>query len=355
LKVLITGANGFLGRRVVAEFLARGHAVRALVRPAADVERLGWPDEVEVFRADLRASRDLVPAFEGVDALVHLAAGVKGTEDAQFATSVVGTERLLDAMARSGTRRLVLASSYSVYDWSAIRGELDEESPVESPPDLYERDGYAVAKVWQERVARRMAGEHGWELTVLRPGFLWGRGNEYLAGLGQKIGPVHLVFGPSTRLPLTHVDNCAHAFAEATEDPRAVGETFNVVDDEGPTTWGYLGEYLRETGQPGHRLPIPYGLAFAVVRLARWTSRRLFRGKGKLPSILVPCRFEARFKPLRFGNRKLREVLGWSPPLDRAERSRRTYGPAPDEPSPPDPPPEATAAVGSALPGDFLA
>ena len=334
MKVLITGANGFLGRPVVSEVLRRGHSVRALIRPATKVERLNWPDEVEVFRADLRASRNLPEAFEGVDCLIHLAAGVKGTEDAQFAASVVGTERLLEAMAKSETKRLVLASSFSVYDWSAIKGELTEESPVEPAPDLYERDGYAVAKVWQERVARRMADEHGWSLTVLRPGFIWGRGNEYLAGLGQKLGSAHLVFGPSTRLPLTHVENCAHAFAEAAENPKAIGQTFNVVDDQGPTISEYLWDYLRETGTKGLRVPIPYGLAISGVRLARWTSKTLFRGKGKLPSILVPCRFEARFKPLRFDNRKLREVLGWAPPLGPEERLRRTYGPPIDEPAP---------------------
>lgn len=336
MNVLITGANGFLGRQVVAECLRRGHTVRALVRPAAKVDGLPWIDDVEVFRADLRASRDLTSAFDGVDAVIHLAAGVKGSEDAQFAASVVGTERLLEAMAKSATKRLVLASSFSVYDWSAIRGDLTEESPVEPSSDLYDRDGYAVAKVWQERVARRMAEEHGWDLTVLRPGFIWGRGNEYLAGLGQQFGSFHLVFGPSTRLPLTHVDNCADAFAEALENPRAIGETFNVVDDdEGPTIGSYLKDYLRATGQKGYRLPIPYGLAFSGVRLARWTSKKLFRGKGKLPGILVPCRFEARFKPLRFSNRKLRERLGWSPPLDPAERSRRTYGSPVDAVEPP--------------------
>ncbi len=333
MKVLITGANGFLGRHVVDEFLRRGHAVRALVRPAAAVERLGWPAEVEVFRGDLRVSRDLLAAFEGVDALVHLAATVKGGEDAQFAASVVGTERLLAAMAGSSTRRLVLASSFSVYDWGKARGELTEDSPVQAGPGLYERDGYAVAKVWQERVARRLAGEHGWALTVLRPGFIWGRGNEYLAGLGQKVGPVHLVFGGSTRLPLTHVENCAHCFAEATLDPRAIGQTFNVVDDAGVRVKEYLRDYLRGTKARGRGVAIPYALAFLGVRAARWTSRRLFRGKGKLPSILVPCRFEARFKPLRFDNRKLREVLGWAPPLGPAERLRRTYGPAAPGPS----------------------
>jgi len=328
LKVLITGANGFLGRHVVDQFLKRGHAVRAMVRPAASVDPLAWPAGVEVFRADLRASRDLESACEGVDVLVHLAAAVKGGEDAQFAASVVGTERLLAAMARTSTRHLVLASSFSVYDWGAIRGELTEESPVEHGPGLYERDGYAVAKVWQERVARRMAGEHGWDLTVLRPGFIWGRGNEYLAGLGQKVGPVHLVFGGSTRLPLTHVENCADCFAEATVNPKAIGQTFNVVDDSGVPVKDYLRDYLKGTKARGRGVPIPYPLAILGVRAAQWTSRRLFRGKGKLPSILMPARFEARFKPLRFDNRKLREVLGWSPPLDPAERLRRTYGPA---------------------------
>jgi nucleoside-diphosphate-sugar epimerase len=328
MKILITGANGFLGSRVVAEFLRRGHAVRALVRPAAKVDRLGWPDEVEVFRADLRAARNLVEAFDGVDAVVHLAAGVKGSEDAQFAASVVGTERLLEAMAKSSTKRLILASSFSVYDWSAIPigGLLDENSPIEPSKVLYDRDGYAVAKVWQERVARRLADEHGWSLTVLRPGFIWGRGNEDLAGLGQKLGRFQIVFGPSTHLALSHVDNCANVFAEATENPKAVGETFNIVDDEGPTIWSYLGEFTRGTGQRRLRVPVPYRLAIVMVRLAQWTSKLLFRGKGKLPSILVPVRFEARFKPLRFTNRKAREILGWNPPLDWPERSLSTYG-----------------------------
>ena len=172
-----------------------------------------------------------------------------------------------------------------------------------------------------------MAADHGWGLTVLRPGFIWGRGNEYLAGLGQQVGSAHLVFGPSTRLPLTHVENCAHAFAEATVNPKAAGQTFNVVDDAGPTVSDYLRDYFEGTGGRGLRVPIPYGLAYPGVRLARWVSRRLFRGKGKLPSLLVPCRFEARFKPLRYDNRGLREALGWTPPLGHAERLRRTYGP----------------------------
>ena len=92
-----------------------------MVRPAARLEALAWPSSVEVFRADLRTSRDLLRAFEDVDVLIHLAAVVSGGEDAQFAGTVVGTERLLDAMASSTCRRLVLCSSFSVYDFSATR------------------------------------------------------------------------------------------------------------------------------------------------------------------------------------------------------------------------------------------
>ena len=175
MRALVTGANGFLGRHVVGSLLARGIEVRAMVRPAARLEALGWPSSVEVFRADLRTSRELGRAFEGVDVLLHLAAVVSGGEDAQFAGTVAGTERLLDAMATSACRRLVLCSSFSVYDYSSISRTLDEDSPLHQAPDVYTRDGYAISKWWQERVTRRFAEKHGWDLTVLRPGFIWGR------------------------------------------------------------------------------------------------------------------------------------------------------------------------------------
>jgi UDP-glucose 4-epimerase len=294
-----------------------------MVRPATDVGPLGWPADVEVFRADLRTSRELALAFEGVDVLVHLAAAVSGGEDAQFAAGVVGTERLLEAMAGTGCRRVVLASSFSVYDFGATRGTLDEASPLHRSPEVYGRDGYTVAKWWQERVTRAFAERKGWDLTVLRPGFIWGRDHAYLAALGQQLGRHHLVIGPATRMPMTHVENCADVFALAATDPRAIGQTLNVVDGPGERIWGYLGEYQRRTGQPGLRIPVPYLLAIAVVRLAYAT---VFRSATKVPSILMPNRFESRLKPLRFDDRRLREVLGWSPPLDHAACLERTYG-----------------------------
>jgi nucleoside-diphosphate-sugar epimerase len=324
VKALVTGANGFLGRHLVASLLQRGHAVRALVRPAARIDELGWPDSVEVVRADLRSSRDLAGAFDGVDVLVHAAAAVTGGDDGMFASTVVGTERLLSAMAGTACRRVALVSSFSVYDWSAIRGTLDESSPVEPVPQLYERDGYSIAKSWQERVTRQMAARHGWDLVVLRPGFIWGRDHAYVAALGQQVGPVHIVIGPTTHVPLTHVENCADLCALAATDPRAAGQTFNVVDGVGERVWPFLGAYLRGMGERGIRVPVPYQVVWQAVRLAKAT---VFRRSRTLPHFLVPCRFEQRFKPLRYTYRAAQERLGWTPPLSYEECLRRTFSP----------------------------
>src|SRR5262249_21360703 len=114
LNVLVTGAGGFLGRHVVAALLDRGHRIRGLIRPAARVAHIDWAGRVDVYRADLRAPGTLEAAFDGVDVLVHLAARVGGSDAAQMADTVVGTERLLEAMAGSATRKLVLASTFSV-------------------------------------------------------------------------------------------------------------------------------------------------------------------------------------------------------------------------------------------------
>jgi nucleoside-diphosphate-sugar epimerase len=165
---------------------------------------------------------------------------------------------------------------------------------------------------------------HDWDLTVLRPGFIWGRDHAYLAALGQQIGPIHIVIGPTTRIPMTHVENCADLFALSAEDARAAGQTFNVVDGEGERIWSFLGDYLKGMGERGIRVPVPYTLVYWVVKAAFET---VFRRNLKLPQILIPCRFESRLKPLHYTNARVRDVLGWKPPLSFQECLSRTFAP----------------------------
>ena len=327
MTVLVTGAAGFLGGAVVTSLLEKGHDVRTVLRPSSRAEDLAWYDRVEVFRADLRSHPELGTAFDGVDALVHLAAAMSGGEVAMFSGTVTATERLLDAMARTPTRRLVLASSFSVYDWSRIHGVLDEDGPVEQ--DIYARDGYAVSKVWQERVSRRMSEEHGWDLTVLRPGYVWGSGGEWVYGLGIRAGPALAVVAPRARLPLTHVRNCADCFAAVVDDDRSFGETYNVVDGYPLSTWSYAERYLAWKGGPSVRIPVPFHVGLGAARAVSAVVGAVARRPTRLPSLLVPSGFEARFKPLRHSNAKLARQLGWHPPHGLGFCLTDTFGTSP--------------------------
>jgi 2-alkyl-3-oxoalkanoate reductase len=322
MKLLVTGAGGFLGKRVVAALLRNGHTVRALVRQDSPFESLDRSAAVETFRADLTTAEDLAPAFADVEVLVHLAAAVTGDERRMFADTVQGTERLLSSMARSSCRRIALASTFAVYDWSAIKSVLDEDSPLETDAGLRLRDAYAKTKFHQERVTRRLASEFGWDLTVLRPGYIWGRGLPDIAACSVAIGRFQVVIGPATRLPLTYVENCADLFAKAAVDPRALGKTFNVVDGPGERIWTYVADHLRLSGKSGIRIPVSYTLTSAAIKVlyAAGLNRR-----EKLPSLLIPRRFDARLKPLQFTHRKAREALDWQPPLTYSDCMLLTY------------------------------
>lgn len=303
MRVAVTGGTGFLGRHVVRDLVQRGHSVRMLVRSEG-------PADVERVTGDLRNAPHLERLCDGMDVLVHMALEAGG----QFEGSVVGTERLLSAMARTTCKRLVLVSSMSVYDWSRCGGTITEDSPVEEAPHLYERDAYAVAKVWQERVAREMTREHGWQLVVLRPGFIWGPGRTGLAGLGLKLGPVFLNVAPDARLPMTHVENCARLVVLAVESPQVAGQTFNAVDDYPITSR----QFLRLTHPDAHVVSVPYGMARILSDCARTLAQAVFGKRCRLPGVLVPARFVARFKPVSCRPDKARHLLGWVPPLDRA-------------------------------------
>jgi UDP-glucose 4-epimerase len=322
MKVLVSGATGFLGHYVVARLLERGHSVRAIVRPASPDP--SWIDEVEIFRADLRVCETLLTAFDGIDALLHLAAATSGDEDVQFASTVVGTETLLETMSKSSVKRLLHVSSIAVYDWARARGVMDEETPLLK--DIYNMGAYVIAKIWQERLVSRAALAQSWKLTIMRPGFIWGPQHAAIGGMGRVFGNIYVMFGPFTRLPLTHVVNCAHCIVAAMESPASTGESFNVIDGDQIRVLRYVHEYTRRTGRRAILLPVPYRLGLAVAHLASFVSRMLFGKKGQLPSLLVPRRFEQQFKPLRFSNRKLKDKLSWSPPLNFDECLNLTYG-----------------------------
>lgn len=321
MRVLVSGAGGFLGSYVVDRLLQRGHTVRAILRPAS--RQPDWSSKVEVFLADLRVHKTLAAAFDGIDAVLHLAAATSGGDDAQFASTVVATERFLSAMTLSSVKRLLHVSSLVVYDWDKARHVMDEDTP--HLRDIYSMGAYTIAKVWQERLVARFARCNSWDVTIMRPGFIWGPQHAEIAGMGRRIGRINVMYGPLVRLPLSHVVNCADCLVTAIENQAAIGECFNVVDGDDIRVWRYVREYARRSAKGGIALPIPYVVGLGIAHVASITSRAFFGKNGKLPSLLSPPRFKSQFKPIRFSNRKLRDTLSWSPPLSFDECLNSTY------------------------------
>lgn len=326
MRLFITGATGFLGKETVAAALRRGHEVVAMVRPSSDGSVWANEPRVTPARLDLRSRAGLADALRGADAVLHLAAAKSGDLYAQMGGSIITTENLLASMREAGVRRLVLIGSFAVYDYRAIPSgaTLTEDSPLEARPS--DRDEYAQTKLLQERLARDAEKRGEVDLTVLRPGAIYGPGSMWTFRLGMQGARWWVRFGGRANLPLTHVRNCAEAIILAAERREAVGQTCNIVDDEAPTLRRYM-KMLRAHARPRPRIiRVPW---FALRGLA-WSADRFNRvalgGGAKLPAILVPAKLAQRSKPLRYSNERAKRILGWSPSVSLEQGVREGAG-----------------------------
>lgn len=338
LRVLVTGATGFVGQAVVATARRRGHSVRAVVRPASGglPRWLRSPDgpeaddpEVEEVRLDLRSTIGLHDAVHGVDTVIHLAAAKEGDFATQFAGTVVATENLLGAMDGAGARQLVGVSTLSVYDYRAMgTGQLvTEDSPIDRHPAR--RDEYAQTKLLQERLYHQFgSATDGRRVVILRPGMIYGPGNLWHALLGAEVGPSFVRVGSRATLPLTYVENAAEAMVLAAErlaeNPGAVdGEIINIVDDDLPSQARYVA-MVEKVIDPPSSVTVPWPVVRAGTSLIGRANDLAVGGRAKFPGILVSERVHARFKPLTYTNVKAKRLLGWTPRYSLSEAISRS-------------------------------
>lgn len=329
MKVLLTGAAGFLGRRIAQRLLARGVTDLRLharseqgAAPLATALQAEHPAaRIEPAAANLLARGALAPLVRDVDLVVHAAAGMRGAAADMFANTVVGTRNLLEAAAAAGVRRIALVSSFAVYRTVDLRAGdlLADDAPIEATG--VEKGPYGYAKTRQERLLREYRQAAGFETVVLRPGVIYGPGGGALSPrVGLNVMGWFFSLGGRACLPLTYVDNCADAVALAALTA-ADGAVFSVVDDDLPSCREYLRRYRREV-RPLRVIPVPGWLL-------RWGAARLLayhrRAKGQLPAVFTPYTARSMFTPLRYSNAGLKQ-LGWTPAVDTEEGLRRTFG-----------------------------
>jgi nucleoside-diphosphate-sugar epimerase len=274
---------------------------------------------VEILRGDLRERGAWASELTSIEAVIHLAASPSGDLHTQMMGTVVATENLLDHLPLASLRRFVHVSSFSVYDFKAIRsgGVLDENSPLEERTD--ERDAYTTTKILQEKLVRTACAPAATSLVVIRPGAIYGPGKDWDHGRALVTGRFDVLFSPGARMRLTHVQNCSDAIVQALTADVEPGATFNIVDDDVPSHR----QFYKATIRPGARKSLPLYVPWLFVRLsgyaAQLSSRLFFKRRAKLPELLALRRQHARWKPLTYSNRSAKEILGWEPKLSVKE------------------------------------
>jgi 2-alkyl-3-oxoalkanoate reductase len=322
MKVLITGASGFIGRYVVAAALRQGYDVRAVARSAK--QSLPWPSHphLEVIHLNLQDAERLPAALHDIDTVVHLAAVLSGSFEEQRQGTVLATQALLKALRASLVQHLIAISTFSVYDYLSLSPGtiLSESMPLEIHPE--QRDGYTQTKLAQEILVRQFTTETSTLLTILRPGIVYGKEHLWNASLGVNLKDrLWVCIGDRATLPLLYVEHCAEAIIKAILYPPKSRHTINLVDDHLPTQKAYR-DALRQLGAA---MPPSVVLPWAVVnQVANWVAQFPGISGANVPGLLVPARVHARFKPLAYSNTRAKQYLDWTPRFSLQEALTRS-------------------------------
>jgi len=262
-SLVVTGANGFVGSRIVETALAAGLRVRG-----TDRQPVGRVAGADYLPADVLEPESLAPALAGADVVVHAAglAHVFGTGQAAkapfHAVNVEGTANVARAAAVAGAQGFVLVSSVSVYGPHSP-GELDETSPCR--PD----QPYSRSKLESELRAREVCAQAGVALTILRMATIYGEGDPgNVARLIRAIDRRRFVWvgGGTNRKSLLHRDDAARACIVAAVSSHAGARVYNV---SAPvcSTRDVVVAIARALGRRPPWLGVPVGLALVAARL----------------------------------------------------------------------------------------
>ncbi len=315
--ILITGANGFIGCRVVERLLERGFInLKCFVRPSGNHRELNRVIEdagtgkISIIEGNLLSRLDCDRAVEGVRVIFHLAAGIEKSFPGCFMNSVVTTRNLLDAAVNiANLKRFVNVSSIAVYSNSdALKNQpLDETCEVDTDSHL-RYEAYAYGKVKQDELLLEYASRFNLPYVIVRPGDVYGRGKKKIPGkVGIDTFGIFFHLGGAREVPLTYVDNCAEGIVLSGLVKGIEGEIFNIIDDDLPTSRNYLSMYKRKVKQfKSIYLPYPiwYFLCFLWEKYSEWSD-------GQLPPAFNRRRCIAGWKRAKFSNRKIKEKLNW--------------------------------------------
>jgi nucleoside-diphosphate-sugar epimerase len=298
-RVLITGANGFVGRTLCEVMLTKDWQVRGIVRSAKDMACL--PTGVEAVQIQsIGLDTDWSDALNGVHAVVHLAARVHVMNDTaadpitEFRqVNVSGSERLALMAAKAGVRRLIYLSSVKVNGEGGDISYAEQDKPAPEDP-------YGVSKMEAERVLQKIAAATGLELVIIRPPLIYGPGVKAnfltMVKIVERGFPLPLASIHNHRSFIS-LDNLVSAIMTCVCHPKAAGQTYLVSDNEDVSTPDLIRRIAAALGKAPKLFPCPPKLLLAAGRLT-----------GKLAAV------ERLVGSLTVDTQKIYRELGWVAP-----------------------------------------
>ncbi|QDV55209.1 NAD-dependent epimerase/dehydratase family protein [Rosistilla oblonga] len=268
-RVLVTGANGFVGRYACKYLQAAGWQVRGTIR---NQDSTGLPESVEpLVIGDIAAFDHWEKALKGVDAVVHLVARThviheKSTDPLPLyrKVNVDGTQRLIDGCRGASVKRFLFVSSIKAV------GESSTTSLTET--DVCEpEDAYGVSKLEAEQIVASAAAL-SMETVILRPPLIYGPG---VLGNFQRIlkavdrGLPLPLRGTTNQRSLLYVENFAAAIAVCLEHPAAANQTFHLADSEPVSSGDLVRQISLALGCKPRLVPFPVPLLRMLGTIAR--------------------------------------------------------------------------------------
>jgi len=318
VRILLTGASGFLGSHIAEQLDQQGADVRALVRPTSDTRFLEELEHVTLLAGAMSDKGSLLAATEGVDGIIHAAGLVKARAPGDFyRTNEQGTANLLDAARQNAPdiERFVLVSSL------AVMGPSEDGRPLPADASPNPVTHYGRSKLAAEQAARAEADSL--PITIIRPPMIYGpRDREVLPFFKSvQLGVLPLTGSPSSLLSAVYAADCAAACIKALDADVPSGSTY-FVEDGGLETLGGLIAHIENAldRRAWLRVPVPrflmYGAALGSEFYGRVMGRAVMLTRDKLNELLAPhwvC-----------DSAEAQAALGWKPNISFAEGTRIT-------------------------------
>jgi dihydroflavonol-4-reductase len=316
MKVLLTGATGFIGGKLAAALVKEGHDVTAFVRPRSN--KAGLPEDIRFCEGDMLNEKSLRTAVEGQDVVFHLAAYFDfypSDVDLLYRVNIEGPINLMKACLGSTVSRFIYCSSTEVI------------GPVRYPPgsedtELRPQFDYAKSKVEAESAIRSISKESGLDHIIIRPTSIMGEGDLYIMyEVAHELYNGNVFALPrdlSAQFMFTHIDDVVSGFLAALTPMKAVNNTIILAPDEA-MSWERLVEVMTtHLGVKPPRLRVPRLLAkLGMGILSPFKNRKKMTFFWHIKSV------DLMHQQRVYSNEKAKRLLEWSPQVTMEEGLKR--------------------------------